>query len=358
MTNANVCYNANMADVIAAKKVSTYRKFDLKKGAKIYTELRNEVASKGLLDRSYGFYALLIFLTYAGLVGTFVATYFAGNIFVFVALCFLYGFFSVQIGGLVHDAGHREIFKSARNNDIVGHFLATTVGFAFHNWRVNHDRHHANPNQDGFDPDVEVPFSFTPERIKKSKGLAKLICKYQAWAYYPLGTLTSFSVRFKKFNYFTENWGPKVYPDLLFFVVGVALHISLPFFAFGLVKGFAFFMITNLVGGFYLFNIFAPNHKGMPELERDAKFSFFEQQIITARNVVASPWHDYVYLGLNYQIEHHLFPTAPRNKLHRIAPIVKKYCKKYGLEYAETGAIESNIIIFNEMRAMSKALLG
>jgi len=346
-----------VAHKITVSQNSNERTFTPREGATVYAQLRKQVVEKGLLKRSYGYYFLFTLFTYAGLIGSFIGAYYSGNIFLFVFMAVLYAFFSVQVGGLVHDAGHRSIFKSAKNNNIVGHFFATTVGFAFNNWRINHDRHHANPNQDDFDPDVDIPFSFTKERMKNSKGLARLICKYQAWVYYPLGTLTSFSVRFKRMNYFSENWGPKVYPEVVLFAFGVIMHVVLPFLAFGIVKGLAFFVLTNLLSGFYLFNIFAPNHKGMPELAADTNFSFLEQQIVTSRNIVPSIFTDYFYMGLNYQIEHHLFPATPRNKMRYIAPLVKEICKKHRLEYTQTSVIESNVIIFNEMRAMSKAFV-
>jgi len=103
-----------------------------------------------------------------------------------------------------------------------------------------------------------------------------------------------------------------------------------------------------------LFNVFAPNHKGMPELGNDVSLSFFEQQIVTSRNIRSNSLIDYVYLGLNFQIEHHLFPTAPRNNLKKIVPHVEKLCKKYGIDHTETGPLESAKILFNEMREVSK----
>lgn len=260
----------------------------------------------------------------------------------------------MQIAGLIHDAAHRAIFNSPKINDWFGKFLAFTVATGYGNWKVSHDRHHANPNQDGFDPDVEVPFSFTPERIKNSTGLARTIAKNQAYLYYPLGVFTSLSLRFKKMTYFQENWGPKIYREVALFVASIIIHFSLPILLFGPIKGLAFLAIVTLVEGFYLFNVFAPNHKGMPEIGDDVKFSFLEHQIMTARNIPHNDFVDYIYLGLNLQIEHHLFPNSPRNNLYKIAQFVKKFCRKYGLDYTETGVIESNLLIFNEMRKISE----
>ncbi len=344
-----------MSKTIHKEDIATFRKFDLKRGAEIYRELREEVVCAGLLDRSYGFYAVHVSYTYLGFFFSLVAIYYSNNPFVVAILSVMFAVFSVQISGLIHDAAHRAIFKSPKLNDMFGHFLAATVATGYGNWRVGHDRHHAKPNQDGFDPDIEVPFSFTPERFKNSKGLGRIIGKYQAYVYYPLGTLTSISVRFKRMVYFQENWSKKIWGEVALFVVSVFLHFAVPIFFFGFEKGLGFLAIVTLVEGFYLFNIFAPNHKGMPEIGNDVELSFFEQQVVTSRNVASSSLIDYVYLGLNFQIEHHLFPNAPRNNLKKIVPYVKKICNKYGLEHTESGAIDSAKTLFNEMREVSKS---
>jgi fatty acid desaturase len=91
----------------------------------------------------------------------------------------------------------------------------------------------------------------------------------------------------------------------------------------------------------YAGSVFAPNHKGMPVLERQAPLSFLERQVLTARNVRAHPLTDFWYGGLNYQIEHHLFPTLPRNQLGAAQTIVRAFCTTHHIAYHETGMIAS-----------------
>jgi fatty acid desaturase len=50
---------------------------------------------------------------------------------------------------------------------------------------------------------------------------------------------------------------------------------------------------------------------------------------------------DYVYGGLNYQIEHHLFPTMPRNRLGEARQVVKQFCAERGVPYHETSVVQS-----------------
>jgi fatty acid desaturase len=74
-----------------------------------------------------------------------------------------------------------------------------------------------------------------------------------------------------------------------------------------------------------------PNHKGMPILSKYDDMYFLRRQVLTARNVRGGWLTDLVLGGLNYQIEHHLFPSMPRPALRRARPAVWAYCLGHGL---------------------------
>ena len=93
--------------------------------------------------------------------------------------------------------------------------------------------------------------------------------------------------------------------------------------------------------GLYLGCSFAPNHKGMPILARDDDTDFLRRQVLTSRNIRGGRFVDFALGGLNYQIEHHLFPSMPRVCLRHAQPIVRAYCLETGLPYVETGLIDS-----------------
>ena len=75
-----------------------------------------------------------------------------------------------------------------------------------------------------------------------------------------------------------------------------------------------------------------------------------EHQIITSRNLKGAFLTELFFIGLNLQIEHHLFTNCPRNKLKLITPYVKKLCHDLGLEYREVGLVATNKIILNELK--------
>jgi len=118
----------------------------------------------------------------------------------------------------------------------------------------------------------------------------------------------------------------------------------------------AFIAVHQAVEGLYMGSVFAPNHKGMPVLENDTPMSFLRQQIITSRDVRAHPITDFVYGGLNYQIEHHLFPSMPRNNLKKVQPIIKEFCRTHGIPFHETSVMQSHREILGYMHKMSAPL--
>ena len=83
---------------------------------------------------------------------------------------------------------------------------------------------------------------------------------------------------------------------------------------------------------------FAPNHKGWRCREEGARWGHLRRQVLTSRNVRGNPLTDFFLGGLNYQIEHHLFPSMPRPHLRLAQPLVRAHCARLGVPYAEAGA--------------------
>jgi fatty acid desaturase len=77
---------------------------------------------------------------------------------------------------------------------------------------------------------------------------------------------------------------------------------------------------------------------------------------MTSRNVYSHPLTDFFYNGLNFQIEHHLFPSMPRNKLRQAQVIIKQFCHEKGIPYYETSLVQSYREIFEHLAEMSAVL--
>lgn len=324
-------------------------------GARAYAKLSNIVAAEGILNRDYTYYSLQMTITLVGFAFSLFLIIASSNLAVIVALSVIFAFFAVQIAGLVHDTGHRAIFKSAKNNDIFGYFFTSLIAINYSAWKKRHNKHHAQPNVKNEDPDLEIPLvTFTKERLLEKNNLERFLTKFQSRTYFFLLALTSFYERKLSILFLTRQYRPKLFLESIVFVGGLLVWFILPFLLFPLQKAIVFVAASNAASGLYLGHIFAPNHKGMPEVKKGAKFSFFEHQIITTRNVKAHWLTDYVYMGLNYQLEHHFFPHCPRNKLGRITPHLKKICREFNLPYTETSIIDSDKIIVRELARVAR----
>ena len=120
-----------------------------------------------------------------------------------------------------------------------------------------------------------------------------------------------------------------------------ALYFGALFFVLPPLQAVLFILVHRGLYGMYMVSIFAPNHKAMPTLDAESELDFLSRQVLTSRNVRANPITDFMYGGLNYQIEHHLFPSLPRNNLRRVQPIVRDFCEKHSIAYHETGVLRS-----------------
>jgi len=83
---------------------------------------------------------------------------------------------------------------------------------------------------------------------------------------------------------------------------------------------------------------------------------FLHRQVLTSRNIHAHPWTDFWYGGLNYQIEHHLFPGMPRNRLKQAQPVIKSFCQAHAIPYHKTGVLRSFQEIFQHLHQIGAPL--
>lgn len=328
-------------------------KFSEIEASKIYAELRQKVQQAKILNRDYSFYLAVGFVS---LLVTFVSLYSIVTASSLVGVVFwslVFVFFSIQLAGLFHDAGHRAIFNKPFYNDIFGGFIAAISNVSYSYWKFKHNKHHASPNEIDEDPDIEIPFISFTNKKEMSNIFEEKLKAYQAWLYFPLGVFALIYFKWRSLVYFKQNPGRYLLWEIPFYLIGLFVWYIAPFLLMPLSHAVVFLILSNLGVGFYLMNIFAPNHKGMPQIEHGARFSFLEQQIITSRNVKSNWFLDIVYIGLNFQIEHHLFPNCPRNKLNQITPFVLDICKKYDLEFSEVSLVETNRIILSELNQIA-----
>ena len=121
----------------------------------------------------------------------------------------------------------------------------------------------------------------------------------------------------------------------------MAGYLTAVFLVLSWPRALAFLAVQQGLFGLYLGCAFAPNHKGMPVLSEQDNLDFLRRQVLTSRNVSGGRLTETMLGGLNYQIEHHLFPAMPRPSLRRCRILVRAFCAQTGLLYCETGLVSS-----------------
>src|ERR671911_1916238 len=310
-----------------------------------YAQLKRLIKHNGLLDRQPAYYAGKTVFTLSLLAVSMALLLVLGDTWFQLLNAAYLAFVFVQISLLSHDFGHRQFaFRSSRKNDwltlVFGNLL---LGLSRQWWIDKHNEHHAHPNQLDVDPDVDIPLlAFEEKQAFEKRGLARLVVRYQAILIFPLSLLQSLSMLRSSIEFLaTKKEAKSPLGEALMICAHFALYFGLLFSVLEPLQALLFIAVHRGLFGTYMVSIFAPNHKAMPLLERDSKVDFLRQQVLTSRNVIAHPITDFWYGGLNYQIEHHLFPRLPRNKLREAQSIIKAFCGDHSIAYHETSVLQS-----------------
>jgi fatty acid desaturase len=313
--------------------------------ASLYTELAATIRESGLMKRRYTYYWTRI----AAAVAAFALIWFVvvdlGNSW-FVLICAgLLGVVVAQFGFLGHDGAHRQIFNSAVWNDWTSRLLSGAfIGLSYGWWKTKHNRHHAAPNQVDRDPDIESGvLAFTADIARSRRtGIAGWMVKRQGWLFFPLLTLEGVNLHIASVRtLLTRRSMPHQRVEALLVIGRLLAYVIVLLLLLPLGKASAFLGIQMAIFGVALGGSFAPNHKGMPIVPADMKVDFLRRQVLMSRNIRGGMMTDFAMGGLNYQIEHHLFPSMPRPNLATAQPIIRAYCEKHEITYTEMGLFES-----------------
>jgi fatty acid desaturase len=257
-----------------------------------------------------------------------------------------------------HDAGHRQIFRSRRANDLVGLVHGNLlVGISFGWWVAKHNPHHSNPNHEELDPGIDIPaLAFTAGQVRDRRGLARVVVRSQAFLFFPLLLLEAGHLHVASLKSVVRGHGRANAVEALLLLVHVAAYATALLLVLPPVQAVAFAVVQQGLFGLYLGCSFAPNHKGMPTLTSTEELDFLRRQVLTSRNVRGSRVVDFLLGGLNYQIEHHLFPNMPRPNLRHAQPLVRAFCRQHDLPYAEATLFGSYAEALRHLHAVGAPL--
>ncbi|WP_327007776.1 acyl-CoA desaturase [Dactylosporangium sp. NBC_01737] len=303
-----------------------------------YAQLSRRVKQAGLLERRGGYYATRIASVGVLLVATWTAFVLIGQSWWQLLTAVLLAALFTQVGFIGHDAGHRQIFRSRRANDLLGLFHANlAIGLSYGWWIDKHNRHHANPNTEGADPDIVVaPLAFTTGQAGRLRGVRAAFVRVQGYLFLPLLTLEAMSLHLSSVQAMFRAKLRRRPTEIALLGTHAVLYLTAVFVVLSPLQGLVFIAVHQGLFGVYLGSAFAPNHKGMPILDADNQLDYLRRQVLTSRNVRGGWLVDTALGGLNYQIEHHLFPSMPRANLRRAQILVRRFCADNGVDYCET----------------------
>ncbi len=269
------------------------------------------------------------------------------------ALVALLGVMSAQYGFIAHEASHRQVFRNNKLNDWTGLVLANLfAGLSYGFWLRKHNKHHQRPNQIGEDPDIAIRvLSFTTESKLAKKGVERWFSDRQGYLFPLLLLFTGFDLLLDSVAGLGRKDRPlgiRVLEFSLMMIRQFAPYVALAIM-FGPLWAIAMWFVMMMSFGFFMGAAFAPNHKGMPLIAKDSKLDFFSRQVLTSRNIKGSWLKDNLMGGLNYQVEHHLFPSMARPYLRKAHAIVAEHCRQNDITLVEMNLLASYKVIMQHL---------
>jgi fatty acid desaturase len=175
--------------------------------------------------------------------------------------------------------------------------------------------------------------------------------------FFPLLTLEGLNLHAASARWLTRSPGAKLRrTELLLLAVHLVAYLGGVLLILPPVKALALVAVHQAEFGLYMGCTFTPNHKGMPVIGVHDKLDYLRRQVITSRNIRGGCIVDQLLGGLNYQIEHHLFPSMQRPQLRRARRLVRDYCAKRRISYTETGLFTSCAIVLRYLHSLGELL--
>jgi len=288
------------------------------------------------------------------------------------------GLFWQQCGWLAHDFLHHQVFKNRLYGDLMGIIIGDFFqGFSVQWWKSKHNSHHAVPNLhasvqgacDG-DPDIDtmpiLAWTLKMAESAKDSENGRFLIKWQSVFYFPV-------LLFARLAWAHQSWvfvwggagqhsveGASIdrkkmkYPVLE--KTGLILHYVATLWILShmsLSHAIMYFIVAQTSCGLFLATVFGLGHNGMSVYPADQRPDFWKLQVTTTRNVTSNLFVDWFCGGLQYQVDHHLFPMLPRHNLKTVHTLVESFCKEQGVTYHEADMYNGTIEVLSHLSKVS-----
>ncbi|MFF2652918.1 acyl-CoA desaturase [Streptomyces sp. NPDC058045] len=324
-----------------------------------FAPLLRVAKSQGLLEQRTGWYARTMIVNAVFLAATVTGMVLLGNTWWTLLLAPVLAVLSARTAFIGHDAGHAQITGDRRKSRLIGLIHGNLLlGMSYAWWNDKHNRHHANPNHVDKDPDVAADvLVFTSRQAAVRDGLRRWLTRHQAWLFFPLTLLEGIALKVYGFQDLRRQSPRERLVEGTLLALHVIGYLTLLFTVLTPGKAVLFAVLHQALFGLHLGLAFAPNHKGMEMPDPDGeRWGHLRRQVLTSRNIRGNAITDWFLGGLNYQIEHHLFPSMPRPHLTLVRPLVRAHCRDLGVPYTETGLVDSYRQALHHLHAVGEPL--
>ncbi len=227
-----------------------------------------------------------------------------------------------------HECGHRTAFKTRWMNDVVYYIACFMVLREPTVWRWSHTRHHTDTIIVGLDPEIAVPRPPDIAGILLNLfGIKSAIALVKKLSYHVRGKLQP-----GEETYIPESERPQVYLEARIMVL---LYLAIPVWCIAVssILPAMFLGLPSFYGAFMMVFFGLTQHAGLDEDVLDHR--------LNSRTVYMNPVFRFLYLNMNYHVEHHMFPMVPYHALPRLHEAIKDDCP---VPYANTWEAYREII--------------
>ncbi|XP_070591966.1 acyl-CoA (8-3)-desaturase-like [Erythrolamprus reginae] len=304
---------------------------------KDFHELRATVKKMGLLKSRFTFFAFMfLHALILDIASWFIIWYFGKSWMPFLLGVAVFTVGQMQYSFLQHDLAHLSVFEKPKWNR-VAHFVVLGIlkGQPPSIWYHMHNQHHAKPNCYRKDPDLNThPFLFSAGK-KLSLQLGKKKRMYMPYQYQhnyflllaPFFYTIGVQLVCYRFLFTRKKWLE------LFTTVLYNCRVCLMFVPLmGFKRFMAYYWLVRYLESAWFIWVSQMSHVPM-NIDYDQNLDWFSAQLAATCNVYESRFNDWFTGHLNFQIEHHLFPTMPRHNFYKAAPLVKSLCAKHNIKY-------------------------
>ncbi len=245
---------------------------------------------------------------------------------------------------LGHEAAHGSFARSKWHNAFALHVAFPLFsGLGALHWQNKHNRlHHSHPNVPGVDYDIELwPFAVSADDYARSGPVRRRMQRsVQAYLFWPSTLLLAFLMRIASIVHLMQRARRRGFDracaaDAACMTAHYALWLVVPSLLFGALPVILLYVGLWSVVGLLLAMIFAPAHMGLPLVRK--REDVWLHQLETTRNLRMPRWLSWMVIGLDHQVEHHLFPQIPHQQMGRASLMIRRFCHERGAPYQEIG---------------------